>query len=32
MAIEDSVTVSMGEETMGTLRGIFLEKCEEMMH
>lgn len=30
--MEDSVTVSIGEETMGKLSGMFFEKCEEMMH
>jgi hypothetical protein len=32
MAMDDSVTVSMGEDTIGTLRGIFFENLEEMLH
>jgi len=32
MAIVDYVTVSMGEETIGRLRGIFFEKFEEILH
>ena len=32
MAIADSVTVSIGEETIGTFKGIFLENSEEVIH
>jgi hypothetical protein len=32
MAMVDSVTVSMGEEIMGKLRGIFFEKLEAILH
>jgi len=32
MAMDDSVTVSMGEDIIGTLRGIFFENLEAMLH
>jgi hypothetical protein len=32
MAMADSVTVSIGEETKGTFRGMFFENKEDMLH
>jgi len=32
IAMPASVTVSIGEETMGTFKGMRLEKYEEMLH
>lgn len=32
MAIADSVTVSIGDDTRGTFKGIFLENFEDVSH